>query len=130
MQSLIHEIYKSFDCNPLPETRVSKAFDKVWNEGLIFTLKTYGIDDDLLKLLINKLEDCKQRVVLNGQICFWKNTLAGAPQGSALGPILFAIYLSDLSVGIKSICKVFVDDTSFSQKVKTKIALLLNLTMI
>ena len=71
--SITHEIYKSFDCNPSADTRgifldISKAFDKVWHEGLIFKLKTYGIDGDLLKLLINYLEDRKQRVVLNGQI--------------------------------------------------------------
>ena len=40
----IHEIYVSFDCNPSAETRgifldISKVFDKVWYEGLIFKLK-------------------------------------------------------------------------------------------
>ena len=39
---------------------ISKAFDKVWHEGLIFKLKTFGIDGDLLKLLINYLEDRKK----------------------------------------------------------------------
>ena len=67
-----HEIYKSFDCNPPTDTRgifldILKAFYKFWPEGLPFKAKTYGIDGDLLKLLINYLEDCKQRVVLNGQ---------------------------------------------------------------
>ena len=57
--SITHEIYKSFDCNPPADTRgifldISEVFDKVWHEGLIFKLKTYGIDDDLLKLLITK----------------------------------------------------------------------------
>ena len=84
-----HEIYKSFDCNPPDDTRgifldISKAFDKVWHEGLIFKLKTYGIDGDLLKLLINYLKDRKQRVILNGQTSSWKNILAGVPQGSLL----------------------------------------------
>ena len=46
---ITHEIYKNFDCNPPAFTKeISKAFDKVWHEGLIFKLKTYGIDDDLL----------------------------------------------------------------------------------
>ena len=70
--SITHEIYKIFDCNPPADTRgifldISKAFDKVWHEGLIIKLKTYGIDGDLLKLLINYQENHKQRVVLNGQ---------------------------------------------------------------
>ena len=51
---------------------ISKAFEKVWHEGLIFKLKTNGIDSDLLKLLINYLEYRKQRVVLNGQAFSWK----------------------------------------------------------
>ena len=123
--SITHEIYKSFDCNRPADTRwifldISKTFGKVWHEGLIFKLRSYGIDGDLLKLLINYLEDCKQRVVLNGQTSSWKNILAGVPQGSVLGPILFLIYINDLPDGIKSICKIFADDTSLFSKVKDK----------
>ena len=63
--SITHEIYKCFDFNPPADMRgifldISKAFDKVWHEGLIFKLKTFGIDGDLLKLLINCLEDRKK----------------------------------------------------------------------
>ena len=36
---------------------ISKAFDKVWHEGLIFKLKTYGVDGNLLTLLGNYLAD-------------------------------------------------------------------------
>ena len=99
---------------------ISKAFDKVWHEGLKFKLKTYGIDGDLLKLLIKYLEDHKQRFVLNGQTFSWKNVLASVPQGSVLGPILFLVYINDLADGIKSICKIFADDTSLFSKVKDK----------
>ena len=60
---------------------ISKAFDKVWHECLIFKLKSNGIDGDLLILLINHLEDCKQRIALNRQASSWKNILTGVPQG-------------------------------------------------
>ena len=50
----------------------------------------------------------------------WKNILAGVPQGSVLGPILFLIYINDLPDGIKSFCKIFVDDTSLFSKDKDK----------
>ena len=45
----------------------SKAFDKVWHEGLIYKLKQNGVKGNLLETLTNFLNDRKQRVVLNGQ---------------------------------------------------------------
>ena len=82
--SITHELYKSFGCNPLADARgmfldISNAFDKVWHEGLIFTLKTHGIYDDLL---IYYLEDHKQRFVLNRDTSSWKNILSGVLQDS------------------------------------------------
>ena len=99
---------------------ISEAFDKVWHEGLIFKLKIYRIDGDLLKLLIYYLEECKQRVVLNGKTSSWRNILAGVSQVSFLGPIFFFIYINDLPYGIKSICQIFAYNTSPFSKVKDK----------
>ena len=58
--SVTHEIFKSFDCNPPTDMKgtffdIFKAFDKVWHENLIFELKKYGVDGNLLKLLENYL---------------------------------------------------------------------------
>ena len=125
LQLITHEIYKNFDCHPPTDMRgtfldISKAFDKVWHEGLIYKLKTYGIDGKLLKLLENYLTDRQQRVVLNGQTSSWQNIYAGVPQGSVLGPLLFLIYINDLPDGLASMCKIFVDDTSLFSKVNDK----------
>ena len=80
-------------------------------------MKTYGIEGQLLSLLANYLENREQRVVLNGQTSEWRKIKSGVPQGSALGPLLFLIYINDLPDGITSICKIFADDTSLFTKV-------------
>ena len=74
--SITHEIYHSLD-NGL-EVRgvfldISKAFDKVWHEGLILKLKQYGISENLLCLIKWFLKNGKQSVVLNGQTSSWTN---------------------------------------------------------
>ena len=92
---------------------MSKAFDKVWHEGLVFKLKTYGIEIECLKLLQNYLADRQQRVLLNGVTSKWENIYAGVPQGSVLGPLLFLIYINDLPDNVtNSTVKMFADDTS------------------
>ena len=53
-----------------------------------------------------------QRVVLNGQSSNLKFVKAGVPQGSALGPSFFLIYINDLSQRLMSDVKLFADDTS------------------
>ena len=115
--SINHEILNAFDKGL--EVRgifldISKAFDKVWHDGLIFKLRQNGISGDIINILRDFLRNRKQRVVLNGQCSSWVDVYAGVPQGSILGPLLFLIYINDLSDGLKSECKLFADDTSLS----------------
>ena len=58
------------------------------------------------------MTDRSQRVLLNGQCSNWQPILAGVPQGSILGPLLFLMYINDLPDGLKSNVKLFADDTS------------------
>ena len=46
---------------------MSKTFDKVWHEGLVYKLKNHGIYGDLLQMPKSFLSNRKQRVVLNSQ---------------------------------------------------------------
>ena len=101
--SITHEIYKCFDDGF--EVRgvfldISKAFDKVWHEGIIWKLKQNGISGKLLSVLSDFLKDRKQRVTLNGQVSSWTVVNAGVPQGSLLGPLLFLVYINDLTDGL------------------------------
>ena len=97
---------------------ISKAFDKVWHDGLLFKLTIYSVEGDLLLLLKNYLKNRKQRVVLNGQTSEWRKLISGVPQGSVLGPLLFLIYINDLPDGKTLICQIFADDASLFSKVQ------------
>ena len=71
-----------------------------------------------LKLITHFLENRFQRVVLNGQTSSWEPVLADLPQGSALVPLFFLIYINDLSKSLSSKTKLFADDTSIFSTVK------------
>ena len=123
--AITHEIFEAFDCNPSLEIRsvfldISKAFDKVWHEGLLYKRKSIGISGELYNLLESYLSGRFQRVLLNGQSSSWKPVLAGVPQGSILGPLLFLVYINNLLNGLKSNAKLFADDTSLFIIVKDR----------
>ena len=122
---ITHEIFSSFDCNPSLEVRsifldISKAFDKVWHEGLLYKLKSFGISGNLLNLIKHYLTNRFQRVLLNGQCSNWQSVLAVVPQGSILGPLFFLIYVNEMPDGLKSNVKLFADDTSLFSVIKNK----------
>ena len=111
--SITHEISKAFDNSE--ELRVvfldiSRAFDKVWAEGLIFKLKRIGIEGHMINILTSFLEDRELRVAMDGVCSQWAGISAGIPQGSILGPILFLVYINDLTEVVSSDIKIFADD--------------------
>ena len=113
----IYEAFENFDEVRAVFLDISKAFDKVWHEGLIFKLKQNGVSGRLIVLIESYLKERKQRVVLNGVESEWDFIFSGVPQGSVLGPLLFLIYINDLTDEISSSMKLFADDSSLFARV-------------
>ena len=99
---------------------LSKAFDRVWHEGLLYKLECNEISGKLLSLLRNFLTSRQQRVVLNGKNSSWLTVRSGVPQGSVLGPLFFLVYINDIVDGLQNDIKLFVDDNSIYTVVKNK----------
>ena len=115
--SVVHDIYASFDCNPPKDVKeifldISKSFDRVWHEGLIYKMTCIAINGIPLKCLQNFLQNRHQRVLLIGQCSSCAPVFAGVPQRSVLDPLFLVIYINDLTKAISSTNKLFPDDTS------------------
>ena len=83
---------------------ISKAFDRVWHKGLM-ALCFSEFED--------YLQDRVQRVIINGQFSSWNNITAGVPQGSVLGPLLFLVFINDITNVVENCnIRLFADDTS------------------
>ena len=55
----------------------------------------------------------QQRVAVKGVKSDWVPFVSGVPQGTVLGPLLFFLYINDISVGIDSEIRLFADDCLF-----------------
>ena len=63
--STTHTTFEAFDCNPPLDVRsvyldISKAFDRLWHDELIYKLQRYGVSGSLLSLVKSFLKDRKQ----------------------------------------------------------------------
>ncbi len=91
-------------------TWISPQFDSVNHRLLLTKLKCYGIAPSV----INWIESCLRRrsfqVSVNGSLSQVAEAVSGAPQGSVLGPILFVIYVNDLSDNLTIDHFLYVDD--------------------
>ena len=99
-------------------TDFSAAFQSVNHLYLIHKLKnSYQLRDSALNWFISYLSDRRQRVTLNGKASQWTKVLSGAPEGSLVAPILFALFINDLPSEIESGCLLYADDAKLFRKV-------------
>ena len=98
----------------------SKAFDKCDHGILLHKMKRLNIKGKLGRWLKNFLTERNQVILVNKVKSKYSKLVSGIPQGSVLGPILFLIYISDISQDLCANTLVYVDDTKVKQRVTSE----------
>ena len=87
-----------------------KAFETPPHELLKSKLFSYGIGGTTLKWINAFLCFRQQRVEVNGVKSDWVPVVSGVPHGTVLGPLLFSLYIKDISADIEPEIRLFADD--------------------
>jgi hypothetical protein len=96
---------------PVAFLDLSKAFDRVWHDGLLFKLQKCGVDGKLWWWLKSFLSNRTICVNTQGTLSSSCSISAGVPQGSVLSPTLFLVFINDI-VECRSGCdiRLWADD--------------------
>lgn len=98
---------------------IEKAFDTIWHDGLLYKLHKNQTPTYLVKIVQSFITDRKFMVEINGEFSDEKLIVAGAPQGSVLSPLLYAIYIADFKCSRECQTAYYADDTALYSATKT-----------
>ena len=99
---------------------MSKAFDTIDHHILISKLHFYGIRNTELNWFTSYLTNRSQFVEIDDTYSNLLMLNTGVPQGSILGPLLFIIYINDISNSTTFFNFImYADDTSLSSSINT-----------
>ena len=124
---LIDRIHIDLDSKKCPIAvfmDLSKAFDTLDHDILLYKLSRYGVKDKELSWFRSYLTGRKQFVDINGTQSELLETKTGVPQGSILGPLLFLIYMNDIP-NCSKIFKfiLYADDTSLLNSIQLSMSI-------
>ena len=113
---VIDQISCQMDKNEIPINLfldLSKAFDCLNHDILLFKLKYYGFQDSSFELMKSYLSNRRQYVSFDDVDSEYLTIDIGVPQGSILGPLLFLIYINDIQNSVNSFRPIiYADDTT------------------
>ena len=98
-----------------------QAFDKVDHEGVLLKLQHTGAYNSLMLWFRSFLIGRTQKVLVEGSASASKPVLSGVPQGTVLGPLLFLIYINDISTGLSvgTEIRLFADDSLLYRRIQS-----------
>ena len=97
----------------------SKAFDCVPHQRLLYKLNYCGISGPTIYWVQSFLSDRKQHVSIHGSYSALTNVTSGLPQGSVIGPVLFLLYINDITNQIQSNIILFADDSIIYREIRS-----------
>ena len=97
-----------------------KAFDKVDHGILLQKLRKLGISGKIGRWIHNFLKQRQNQVLVKGKKSRIFPLISGVPQGSVLGPLLFLLFIGDISEGVGASTLLYVDDSKVKQTVNNE----------
>ena len=95
---------------------LSKVYVCIPRELLIAKLEFSGLDKTSLRIMLDKLTNCNQRIQTGSAFSSWYDISTGVPKGSILGALLLNIFINDIffSIMISEVCNFADDNTPYS----------------
>ena len=99
----------------------AKAFDKVDHKILLSKLRNMGIQGKIYQWIESFLCNRQQHIIVDGEISESAEVKSGVPQGTVLGPVLFLLFINDITEAIQyADIQIFADDCKLTLKIENQ----------